>query len=122
MKHALLDILTDEYKQQGFDSIKTHLTRLLNSRQGSLQHMPGYGLPDVTDIYQGLPYSIDNLIAATKTAIEKYEPRLKNVIVSAINKQKQNCVLQLEISATTIHNEPIQFETYFMGGGEAKIQ
>ena len=121
MSFALLDILTGEYKKQNFNSIKAHLTRLLNSRQGSLTHMPDYGLPDVAEIYQGLPYSVDDLIKAIETTIEKYEPRLKNVKVEPTSKQEKDCVLQLEISGITAQNDPVQFETYFMSGGAAEI-
>jgi type VI secretion system protein len=122
MTHALLDILTGEYKEQDFHSIKTHLTRLLNSRQGSLNHMPDYGLPDVAEIYQGLPYSVNDLIKAIKTTIEKYEPRLKNIVVKPKAKQEKDCVLQLEISGTTTQDEVVQFDTYFMSGCTAEIE
>lgn len=121
MALALFDILTGEHQQPNFNSIKTHLTRLLNSRQGSLTHMPDYGLPDVAEIYQGLPYSVTDLVTAIKTTIEKYEPRIKNIVVKPQAKQEKDCVLQLEISGTTIQNETIQFGAYFMSGGAAEI-
>jgi len=119
--HALLDILTGEYKDPKFCSIRTHLSRLLNARQGSLTHLPDYGLPDVAEIYQCLPYSIDDLISAIKTCIEKYEPRLHNVQIKPEPQSTKDCVLYLDISGTTSDNNQIQFDTYFMTGGSAEI-
>jgi type VI secretion system protein len=119
--HALLDILTGEYKDSEFCSIRAHLSRLLNARQGSLTHLPDYGLPDVAAIYQGLPYSIDDLISAIKTCIEKYEPRLHNVQIKPESNSAKDCVLHLNISGITSDNNPLQFATYFMTGGSAEI-
>jgi type VI secretion system protein len=121
MSYALLDILSGEYKEAEFCSIRAHLTRLLNSRRGSLIHLPDYGLPDVTEIYQGLPYSIDALIDAIKNTIEKYEPRLHNISIKPKPMNDKDCVLRLEICATTNTNDQLQFNTYFMSGGTAEI-
>lgn len=121
MPYALLDILTGEYKEPEFCSIRTHLIRLLNSRCGSLTHLPDYGLPDVTEIYQGLPYSIDALIDAIKNTIEKYEPRLHNISIKPKPLNDKDCVLQLELCAITNTNDQLQFNTYFMSGGTAEV-
>ncbi|KPJ68042.1 MAG: hypothetical protein AMJ43_01105 [Coxiella sp. DG_40] len=121
MPYALLDILSGEYKEPEFCSIRAHLTRLLNSRRGSLTHLPDYGLPDVTEIYQGLPYSIDALINAIKNTIEKYEPRLHNVLIKPLQQSDKDCVLRLEITATTNTDDQLQFNTYFMTGGAAEV-
>ncbi len=121
MSYALLDILSGEYKEPEFCSIRAHLTRLLNSRCGSLAHLPDYGLPDVTEIYQGLPYSIDALIDAIKNTIEKYEPRLHNVSIKPTHQNDKDCVLRLEIYATTNTNDQLQLSTYFMSGGAAEV-
>ena len=83
--------------------------------------MPDYGLPDVTEIYQGLPYSIDALIDAIKNTIEKYEPRLHNVSIKPISQNDKDCVLRLEICARTNTNDQLQFNTYFMSGGATEV-
>jgi type VI secretion system protein len=122
MKNSFFDILTDDYKNSEFDTIKTHLNRLLNARAGSLIHMPDYGLPDVTEIYQDLPYSVITLIKAMETIIAKYEPRLQNVKIKHKKQIDRNdCVLQIEISATTIDNQTIDLNTYFNSAGGAEI-
>lgn len=121
MALALFDILTDEYKNQDFNSIKSHLARLLNARQGSLQHMPDYGLPDVAEIFQGLPYTTNLLVLEIKNTIKKYEPRLKSVRVIPKTSPEKECVLQLEISGTTTEDTKLQFDTFFHSGGTAEV-
>ena len=44
-------------KFHDINNIREHLTCLLNSRCGSVSHLPDYGLPDLADIYRELPYS-----------------------------------------------------------------
>jgi type VI secretion system protein len=122
MKLALFDILAQEYINPEFDSIKAHLNRLLNARTGSLAHMPDYGLPDVTELYQDLPYSVVTLTKAIENVIAKYEPRLQNVKIKHKKQADRNdCVLQIEISATTTDNQTIDLNTYFNSAGGAEI-
>jgi type VI secretion system protein len=121
MRFALFDILTGDYKKIEFDSIKAHLYRLLNARTGSLQHLPDYGLPDITELYQELPYSVQFMCDAIIKTIKKYEPRLQNVVVTRREHSDRQCVVQLEIRATTINQEPIEMSTYFDSSGAAEI-
>lgn len=121
MDAALLDILTDEYQEPSFDSIRTHLARLLNTRQGSLSHMPDYGIPDVTELYQGLPYTTNTIIENIRKVITKYEPRLQNLVIAKSALQADDCILQLEIMATTIEQQELKFATYLQGNGQAQI-
>ena len=102
-------------------SIKTHLDRLLNARQGSLAHLPNYGLPDVSAIYRGMPYTVHDLAKAVKQCIETFEPRLLNVWVTPIAAKQHDCIIQLEISASLITGTPIQFHTYFKSAGNAHV-
>src|SRR5512135_1060951 len=62
-------------------SILDNLNRLFNTRRGAIDHLPDYGLPDITQVYRDLPYSVDGLRAAIKDVVEKYEPRLRRVRV-----------------------------------------
>lgn len=118
---ALLDILTNQCLENHCQSIQLHLTRLFNARQGSLTHLPDYGLPDVVDIYRGLPYSVPKLLLAMKGAIEKYEPRLSAVTLHPLTSLSENYVLQLHIVAKLFNGKNIQLETYFMSDGEAEV-
>ena len=67
--------------QRRLISIKEHLGLLLNTRRGSIKHLPDYGLPDISEICDNMPESLDMLQKAIKETVEKYEPRLTRVRV-----------------------------------------
>ncbi|MFV1983380.1 MAG: type VI secretion system baseplate subunit TssE [Thiohalomonadales bacterium] len=133
MHHALFEILTGEYASgraisniaSNYDitvSIKDHLTRLLNARLGAMEHLPDYGLPDISYMYQKLPYSLDDMVGAIRKSILKYEPRLKQVDVLYKPMSGMDCILHLAVNARLASGQYVQFETYFMSGGYARVE
>src|ERR1700712_2298123 len=44
-------------------SVLENLKRILNTRAGTLKHLPNYGLPDLTNVYRNLPISAHQLKA-----------------------------------------------------------
>lgn len=104
------------------DSVCKHIHSLLNSRRGVLAHMKDYGLPDVEDIYEGLPYSQQTLAFEVKKLIEKYEPRVRMVNVLARDIQQNDCVIKLEIQAFLVSGLAISLSTKFASGGRANVQ
>lgn len=107
--------------EQIYRSISTHLMRLLNSRRGSLSHLPDYGIPDLAEIYQNLPYSINRLIQAMKQTIEKYEPRLVKVRVIQKPATNNDYLLHLEIHGQLFSGELMQFDSFFSFDGRTRI-
>lgn len=103
------------------DSVCNHLNLLLNSRRGVLSHMADYGLPDVEDIYEGLPYSQQTLAYEVKQLIERYEPRVKRVSVIAKGINQADCVISLDIRAFLINGASLQLSTKFASGGKANV-
>jgi len=103
------------------DSVCLHLNSLLNSRRGVLAHMNDYGLPDVEDIYEGLPYSQQTLAFEVKKLIEKYEPRVRSVRVLAKDIKQNDCVINLDIQAFLVSGLSLQFSTKFATGGKANV-
>lgn len=92
MKISLFDALSGDDRasrmrdgpdrsSERFQSIIRNLTHLLNTRRGSVGHLPDYGLPDLGSLYRGMPDSIDELRRSVQETIEKYEPRLNRVRV-----------------------------------------
>ena len=69
-------------------SIVDNLSRLFNTRRGSIAHLPDFGLPDISQVYRDLPYSIEGLRGAIRSVVEKYEPRLHRVRVEKLEKDK----------------------------------
>ncbi|TLG93997.1 type VI secretion system baseplate subunit TssE [Pseudomonas edaphica] len=65
-------------------SVLDNLQRILNSRAGSLSHLPDYGLPDMGQILQGLPASAHGLMNTLVHTLLKYEPRLAAVQIELL--------------------------------------
>lgn len=102
-------------------SIQDHLSRLLNARQGVLSHLPDYGLPDITQAYADLPYTIGDLQVAIADCIKQYEPRIKDVEVVSLPDNRAKGVVIFEIRAILHNGRKATFETYFKSEGEAKV-
>lgn len=118
---SLLDVFVSAEPLDEISSIREHLIRLLNARRGSLVHMPEYGLPDIGEIYQGLPYSLAQLKRVMAQLIECYEPRLKNVQITYKPLSQQDDVVHLEIRAMLVSRQTIVWDTYFLSGGKVMI-
>ena len=130
---SLLDVVLDQHMTRcgesegslGDDgrlaySIRSHLTLLLNTRQGSLAHMKDYGLPDIPALYRGLPYSTQGLLRDVKATIEKYEPRLTKVNVRQMESPQADSVLRLGITGV-VREKRLNFDAHFLSNGSAEI-
>ncbi|MBU2862304.1 type VI secretion system baseplate subunit TssE [Reinekea forsetii] len=102
-------------------SIHDHLLRLLNARQGVLEHLPDYGLPDLDMFYRELPYSEHDIAFAVKNVIEKYEPRLVHVRVQPRAKDYRTCVVRMEISGKLHDGTQVRFQTLFKSNFQAQV-
>jgi len=71
-----LDLQRVSEEDQATLSVLDNLQRILNSRAGTLAHLPDYGLPDMGLILQGLPATAQDLIRTMAATLLKYEPRL----------------------------------------------
>ncbi len=79
-------------------SIIENLKMVLQTRRGSVMHLPDFGIPDIRQIYfdEGSIESVPDMI---KETILKYEPRLKNVRVQRKDFDEKNLRISLEIAA-----------------------
>jgi type VI secretion system protein len=89
---------------QLLESVSVHLTTMLNSRQGTSASVFDYGLPVLSDL-EGARESRGILVQrAIRNTIEKYEPRLCDVMVREITLEEGTfenpSVLRFEIEAT----------------------
>lgn len=93
---SYFDRLSEDQKLR--QSIVENLKMVLQTRQGSAQHLPDFGIPDIKQIYfdEGTIDSVPNKVCET---ILKYEPRLTNVKVKRKNFDKSSMNLALEIYA-----------------------
>ncbi|WP_434563962.1 type VI secretion system baseplate subunit TssE [Pseudomonas sp. R1-6] len=79
-----LDLHRVSEQDQHALSVLDNLQRILNSRAGSLSHLPDYGLPDMGTILQGLPATAHTLMKAMTHTLLKYEPRLTALAIELL--------------------------------------
>jgi type VI secretion system protein len=105
-------------------SIIDNLSRLFNTRRGSISHIPDYGLPDISQVYRDLPYSIDGLRAAIKQVVEKYEPRLRRVRVEQQQGREEDYEMRVSfiVSGELLQGQKVQFQTTFKSNDLAEVR
>lgn len=77
--HGEVDLYRVDEADQYTLSVLDNLQRILNSRAGTLSHLPDYGLPDMGVVLQGLPATAHALMSLMVDTLLKYEPRLAAV-------------------------------------------
>lgn len=121
---------TERYTSRDSDvetSVTQHLSRMLNTRQGSCLTCPDYGLIEVSEVLYDFPDAIGIMQRALKNTIQTYEPRLKNVQVRHLKSDvASEMVLQFEITAQ-LHladgrRQSLRFATAVDGSGNVKVQ
>jgi type VI secretion system protein len=121
--------LAERYTRRDSDvesAVTAHLAQLLNTRQGSCQTCPDYGLIEVSEVLYDFPDAIGIVQRALKNTIQTYEPRLKNVQVRHIkNDYASEMTLQFEITAQ-LHlpdgrRQSLRFATNVDGSGNVKM-
>jgi type VI secretion system protein len=107
------------------ESIISNLTKMLNTRQGGPMIQPDdYGMVDITDISTRFPDSVSDVQKAFRIAIEKYEPRLKNVQVEHVGEGTDLQSLKFKITAQLAEREgreSVYFETVVDPSGEVQL-
>ena len=103
-------------------SVMDHLNRMFNTREGSVAHLKGYGLPDVSDIYRRMPDGIEELRQAIRRTVERYEPRLENVRVVQREAEGNDPRLAFILSGELRGGGGlVRFETTFTSIGQSSI-
>jgi len=115
-----LDELTEEQKLKS--SIIENLRMVLSTRQGSVQHLPDFGMPDILQLYFNSDNSIDPIKKEIRNVILKYEPRIAEVLVQKTNFDQESMKITLKIIATVkdIPNKEILL-TEFSTTGWTKV-
>jgi type VI secretion system protein len=132
MQHSLFESLAGRFadgtpldavapEERRLRSVTDHLRRLFNTREGSLSHLQGYGLPDISDVYRRMPDAAEELRRAVVVTVERYEPRLSKV--KAIRREEAAGSLRLEfiITAELVGAGHVRFQTTFSPTGSATI-
>ena len=107
------------------DSVHEHLSKLLNTRQGSVPALPDYGLPDFNDIAKRFPDSITELRREIQRCIRQYEPRLDNVEIEYVRDELSLLDMKYEIRADVrvgTGKSKIYFETTMHSSGQVDLR
>lgn len=85
-------------------SIIENLRMVLTTRQGSVQHLPDFGMPDVLQLYFDSGNSIEPVRTEIKDVILKYEPRIGDVQVQKSEFDQESMRISIKIVATIKDN------------------
>lgn len=116
-----LDQVSEE--EQVILSVLDNMQRILNTRAGSLKHLPDYGLPDMTTILQGMPGTTHHLMRMLSDVLLKYEPRIKHVDVTMQEQeQPRPGELYYVIDAELKEAGLVRYGTTFMPEGRVLLR
>ena len=101
-------------------SIAGHVRDLLNTRRGSVLHLPDYGLPEYCMHHQVLQEK-KKFILEIKQLVERYEPRITSLTISEMDAQRHDCVLQLKLVATLANTQLFVLNALLLGGGDLMV-
>ena len=106
------------------DSVRAHLARLLNARQGMSEAQPDYGLPALSDLTIGVGDYVKKVRDSIQTAIEKYEPRLRRARVTLVTDEDQERTLAFRVDAVLVSRtgeHRVWYETSLAGDGQFDV-
>lgn len=82
-------------------SIMKHLSRLLNTRQGSVLLDPTFGVPDFTNVAGGMASgSVGEMEDEICRVVKKYEPRVRSPKVTLISDASDMLSIKFELEGT----------------------
>ncbi|MGU9857533.1 type VI secretion system baseplate subunit TssE [Pseudomonas sp. LF245] len=99
--------------------IAMHLGKMLGTRAGSVQTRPDYGLPDFNDMRCSLHESLSQSRRQIEGFIQACEPRLANVEVRLLPRDRDPLVLAFVIDALLTVNGLTQSVAFRAQLGEA---
>jgi len=105
-------------------SVSRHLTRMLSTRVGSVQTLPDYGLPNLNDMRLSVHDSLQQARAAIERFIERHEPRLRQVRVTALPRSHDPLCLAFDIEGLLEvggQRQKISFSASLNGSGEVRV-
>lgn len=108
--------------EQTVISVMDNIERILNSRAGAIKHMPDYGLPDMSTIFQALPSSAYILMRAIEHTLLTYEPRISSIDINIEETNNDAMVLAYELICHLKEGGLVKYGTYFMPDGKALLK
>ncbi len=106
-------------------SVLLNLQRILNSRQGAAAAQPDLGIPSPHELLQGYPASAEQAQRAVKACIQRYEPRLANVVVVIDKSEEVRQSISFQVSAQLAggdRRDPVSFHTAITPDGRIRLR
>jgi len=106
-------------------SVLLNLQRILNTRQGSAAAQNDLGVPSPHELLIGFPSSLDQAQRAVKQCIQRYEPRLVNVVVSIDKEDDQKQAIAFSVTAQLAggdRRDPVTFHTAISPDGRIRLR
>ncbi len=114
-----------ERKEMLTQSIIAHLKRVLNSREGCCQTLADYGMPDIESRSGSRNDLQRDLELALRDTIQKYEPRLRRIVVRLEESDELKLVPKFTVSAELAprddYAKDISFTTMVDPSGSFKV-
>lgn len=105
-------------------SILQNLERILNSRAGMSLACDGYGIPDLTQIVNGVPERAREIERALELCIRQYEPRLSHIEVEHVPNAHGPMTACFKVRAAASSGkseEDLWFETVVVSSGRVRL-
>ena len=90
--------LSEEQKLRS--SVIENLRMVLSTRQGSVQHLPDFGMPDILQLYFDSDNSIEPIKKELRNVILKYEPRISELQVQKTDFDQESMKITLKVIAS----------------------
>ncbi|WJF89276.1 type VI secretion system baseplate subunit TssE [Paraburkholderia bonniea] len=105
-------------------SILDHLTRLLNTRRGSVPSAPELGVPDITNLAGSLEAgSLQRAVDDMTHLLRRYEPRLKNPRVTYVADLGHRLTLSFSIEGSlNIDSQDVPVSVMTQVSPEGRVQ
>ena len=116
-----LDLHQVSEEDQHTLSVLDNMQRILNSRAGTLAHLPDYGLPDMGQVLQGLPATAHGLMRTLQETLTRYEPRLKTVNIQLLP-QTQPGHLEYSLDVQLKSGRQVMFGTTLAAEGKILVR
>lgn len=116
-----LDLHQISEEDQHTLSVLDNMQRILNSRAGTLAHLPDYGLPDMGQILQGLPATAHGLMRTMQETLTRYEPRLTAVNIQLLP-QTQPGHLEYSLDVQLKSGRQVMFGTTLAAEGKILVR
>lgn len=106
-------------------SVMEHLSRILNTRQGSVQLDPQFGVPDFTNIAGGLEGgSTGEIEEEIERMVSRYEPRVLNPKVRLQSDRSDVMSIRFSLDGTLAVNDreiPLRLSTTVNSDGRVTV-